>query len=85
MIEIQKYYQNKPTFNSVYSGDNLLKIKDGAYVIHLAEYSDIGTHWVALYVQNNNGIYFEFFGEEHIPKEIKAFIDCPLSIATNVF
>ena len=30
--------------------DNLHKIKDGAYVINLDEYSDIGTHWVALYV-----------------------------------
>ena len=26
-----------------------LKIKDGAYVIHLDEYAGIGTHWVALF------------------------------------
>ena len=43
-FEIQKYYQNKPGFNGVYSRDNLPKIKDGAYVINLDEYSDIGTH-----------------------------------------
>ena len=49
-FEIQKYYQNEPRFNGVYSRDNLPKIKDGAYVINLDEYSDIGTHWVALYV-----------------------------------
>ena len=49
-FKIQKYYQNKPRFNSVYSRDNLPKIKDGAYIIHLDEYYDIGTHWVALYV-----------------------------------
>ena len=37
----------------MYSRDNLSnEIKDGAYVINLDEYSDIGTHWVALYVQN---------------------------------
>ena len=30
-FEIQKYYQNKPRFNDVYSRDNLSKIKDGAY------------------------------------------------------
>ena len=47
-FEIQKYYQNEPTFNGVYSRDNLQKIKDGAYIIHLDKYSDIGTHWVAL-------------------------------------
>ena len=44
-LEIQKYYQNKPRFNGVYSRDNLLdKIKDGAYVINLDDYADIGTH-----------------------------------------
>ena len=47
-FEIQKYYQNKPRFTGVYSRDNLLKIKDVAYIINLDEYSDIGTHWVAL-------------------------------------
>ena len=50
-FEIQAYYQNEPRFNGVYSRDNLPdKIKDGAYIINLDEYSDIGTHWVALYV-----------------------------------
>ena len=27
--EIQKYYQNEPKFNGIYSRDNLPKIKDG--------------------------------------------------------
>ena len=30
------------------------EIKDGPYIINLAEYSDIGTHWVVLYIQNND-------------------------------
>ena len=46
---IQKY-QNEPRFNGVYSRDNPPKIKDWAYVINLDEYSDVGTHWIALYV-----------------------------------
>ena len=85
-FEIQKYYQNEPRFNGAYSRDNLSKIKDGAYVINLDGYSDIGTHWVALYVQNNNNnvIYFDSFGVEHIPKEIKAFINNK-NIKTNIF
>ena len=37
-FEIQKYYQNEPRFNSVYSRDNLTEIKDGAYIINLDEY-----------------------------------------------
>ena len=70
-FEIQKYYQNEPRFNGVYSRDNLsVKIKDGAYIINLDEYYDIGTHWVALYVSNNDVTYFDSFGVEPIPKEI---------------
>ena len=84
-FEIQKYYKNEPRFNGVYSRDNLPKIKDGAYVINLDEYSDIGTYWVALYVHNNDVTYFDSFGVEHIPKEIKTFIDRSLSITTNTF
>ena len=63
----------------------LTEIKDGAYVINLGEYSDIGTHWVAFYVNNNDVTYFDSFGVEHIPKEIKAFIDRSLSMTTNIF
>ena len=48
---------------------------DEAYIINLDEYSDSETHWVALRVNNsNNIIYFDSFGVEHVPKEIKAFI-----------
>ena len=83
-FEIQKYYQNEPRFNGVYSRDNLPKIKDGAYVINLDEYSDIGTHWVALHVNNNDVTYFDSFGVEHIPKEIRTFISNK-NIKTNIF
>ena len=82
-FEILKYYENQS--NGVYSRDNLPnKIKDEAYVINLDEYSDIGTHWIALYVKNNNITYFDSFGVEHIPKEIKAFIK-NRNIKTNIF
>ena len=103
-FEIQKYYQKELRFNGVYSTDNLPKIKDGAYVINLDEDSDIGTHWVALHVNNNNNnnnnnndnnninnnnnnsvTYFDPVGVEHIPEEIKTFIDRSLSITTNIF
>ena len=46
-FQIQKYYQNELRFNGVFSRDNLPKIKDGAYVINLDGYSDIGINWVA--------------------------------------
>ena len=77
-FEIQKY-QNESRFNGVCSTDNLCEIKDGAYIINLDEYSDIGTHQVALYVHNDDVTYFDSFGVEHIPKKIKTLIVlCPL-------
>ena len=94
-FEIQEYYQNEPRFNGVFSRDNLPNIiKNGAYVINLDEYHDIGTHWVGLYVQStsvydtyvNNKIvtYFDSFGVEHIPKEVMKFINRK-EIITNIY
>ena len=94
-FEIQAYYQNEPRFNGVFSRDNLPNnnIKSGAYVINLDEYRDIGTHWVALYVntaessskeRNTTVTYFGSFGVEHISREIIKFIDKKNKI-TNIF
>ena len=84
-FEIQAYYQNEPRFNRVYSRDNLPhKRKNGAYMINLDEYSDIGTHWISLYVNNKTVTYFDNFGVEHIPKEIKNFINNK-NIIANIF
>ena len=74
-FEIQTYYQNEPRFIGVYSRDNLPdKIKDEAYIINLDECYDIGIHWIALYINNKTVTYFDSFGIEHIPKEVKKFI-----------
>ena len=84
-FEIEAYYQNEPRFNGVYSRDNLLdKIKDRAYVVNLDEYADIGTHWIALHVNNKTLTYFDSFGVEYIPKEIKKFINNK-NIIVNIF
>ena len=75
-FEIQKYYKNEPRFNGVFWRNNLpKKIKDGAYVINLDEYADVGTHWIALFCNRNEIVYFDSFGVEHIPEEIKEFIE----------
>ena len=65
---------NNPWFNEVYLWDNLPRTRDGAYIINLDEYSDIWTHWIAFYVQNNHVAYCDSFWVEHIPKEITSFI-----------
>ena len=54
ILEIRKYYKNEPRFNGVFSRNNLpKKIKDGAYIINLDEYADVGTHWIALLCKKN--------------------------------
>ena len=69
-----------------------LKIKDGGYVINLDEYSDVGTHRIALFYNRNEIVYFDSFGVEHVPEEIKEFVDRSSSsasqnknIKTNIF
>ena len=42
---------------------------------------DVGTHWIALFCNKNTVIYFDSFGIEHVPEEIKEFIDRPSSSA----
>ena len=84
-FEILLYYQNETRFDGVYSRDNLLdKVKDGAYIINRDEYSDIETHPIALYALIHNTTYFGSFGVEHIPKQVKIFIDKSIVIE-NVF
>ena len=56
-----------------------------AFVINLDGFESTGTHWIALYVNsNNNVIYFDSFGAEHIPKEIEKFIGNK-NIITNIY
>ena len=84
-FKIQKYYQNEPRFNGVFSRDNLpKKIKDGAYLLNLDEYADVGTHWVALFCNINETVYFNSIGFEHFPEEIKTFVGNK-NIIANVF
>ena len=68
-FEIQKYYENEPKFDGVYSRNNFYEIKDRTYIINLDEYESIGTHWVALFVNDNDVTYFDSFEVEHISKK----------------
>ena len=53
-------------------------------MINLDEYSNIGTHWVALYINNKTVTYFDSFRVDNIPKEIKNFINNK-NIIANIF
>ena len=60
------------------------KITDGTYLINLDEYSDIGTHWIALYVNDKTVTYFYSFGIEHISKEVEKIVNNK-NIIANIF
>ena len=84
-FEIQKYYKNEPRFNGAFSRNKLpKKIKDEAHVINLDEYADVRTHWVALFCNTKEIVYFDSFGVEHVTKEIKKFIGNK-NIKANIF
>ena len=84
-FKIQKYYQNEPKFNVVFSKNNLTKKnKVGAYVINFDEYADVGTHWIALFCNRNEVLSFGSFGVEHILEEIKKIVGSK-NIKANIF
>ena len=81
----KRYYENEPRFNGVFSRKNLHKIlNDGAYVINLDEYGDLGTHWIALFFNRNEIVDFDSFGVERVPEEIKGFVENK-NIIVNIF
>ena len=84
-FEIQKCYQNELRLNAVFSRNNLpKKIKDGAYVINLDKYADVGTHWIALFCNRSEIVYFNSFAVGQVPQEIKEFAGNK-DIITNIF
>ena len=56
----------------------------GAYVINLDEYADVGTHSVVLFCNRNKVLYFDSFGAEHIPEEIKKVVGNK-NLKANIF
>ena len=68
-FEIQRYYRKELRFNGAKLRNSLPKIKHGAYVTNLYEYKSVGAnHWIALYVNVDNVIYFDSFGADYVPK-----------------
>ena len=49
--EIQKYYQNEPRFNGIYSRNNSSKKIN--CVINVDEYADVGAHWIPLFCKRS--------------------------------
>ena len=84
-FEIQKHSKNEPRFNGAFSRNNLpKKVKNGAYIINLDENAELGTHWIASFFNRNEIVYFDSFGVEHVPEEIKEYLGNK-NIKANIF
>ena len=70
-FEIQKYYENEPKFNGVYSRNDLSKIKDRPNIVNFDEYESIGTHWIALYVNTKSITYFDSLNSKYSKRNEK--------------
>ena len=62
---IQRFYQSLSNLPN--------KIKDGAYIINLDEYTDIETHWIALHALHKV-TYFNSVDVENIPNKTKTLL-----------
>ena len=62
----------------------LKKVMDETWVTNVDEYEDVGTHWIALFCSRSEIAYFDSFGVEHVPEEIKEFIGNK-NIIANIF
>ena len=68
----------------VFSRDNLITIKDEAYVINLDDKQSKGTHRVLLFIDRNTVVYFGSFGIDYIPQKVLSKIK-DKSITQNIF
>ena len=46
--------------------------------------ADVGRHWIALFCNRSEIVYFNSFGIEHVPEEIKEFVENE-NIIANIF
>ena len=83
-FEILNYFDEIKGFNRAFTRNNLPKLKNGAYVINLDHSKNTATHWIVIFMKNNEVIYFDCSAVEYIPKEIKDIIGSK-SIKSNIF
>ena len=71
-FEIQKYYENDGVYLMVFILETIQnKEWNGANVINLDEYADVGTHWIVLFCNRSEIVYFDSFGVQHVPEDVK--------------
>ena len=86
-IEITSYFNWKARFNSVFSKDNLPRIKCEAYVIIQDNKESKRRHWISLFIvgkyQKYGCVLSPSFGIEYITQDVQSKIK-DKSIAHNI-
>ena len=73
-FDIQKYYENEPRFNGVYSRYNLPRRNKGWGIRNKPWWICRCGHTLDCFICNRSEIvYFDNFDFEHVPEEIKEF------------
>jgi hypothetical protein len=87
--EILKEFSNEPNFIGVYPRDRLPKVNRTpvGLVINTDTSAEPGEHWVAIYLDDATGEYFDSFGERPAFEEIYNFLEkhCPGGWKYNAF
>ena len=78
-IKITNYFNYEPRFNGVFLRNNLLRIKDGAYVTNLDDKNSKGTDCISLFIDSISHILPSYIPQE-VLKKIK-----DKSITHNIF
>ena len=75
-FEIQKYHENEPRFNGVFSRDNFPKTtEDEAYIINLDDHKDVARHLIALFVEILKLFNLKVFDLNMLLKKLKDLLD----------
>ena len=56
----------------------------GGYVVNLDDMGKSGTHWDAIFLNDDRATYFDSFGVEHLPQEILKFLRAK-DLHVNIF
>jgi hypothetical protein len=75
--EINNYLKNEKCYIGTFPRDKLpkYKVNNCALIINTDPSYKPGEHWVAIFIKNNYGIYYDCFGNPPLNQEILKFLN----------
>ena len=83
-IEITKYFNYKPSFNCVFSRNNLPRMKNKSVCDKSRWQKSKETHWDSLFIDRNTVYHIDSFGIRYISEVVLKKIR-DISITRNIF